>query len=487
MIDVCLLLEGTYPYVAGGVSTWVHQLIGSMKDIRFGIVYIAPHADPTRTLKYEVPNHVIYLKDLYLHDYNLSSYRRRRPTAEDYDLMRNFFLQSDTDTGLDLFTKIIMMFRGDRSCFDGPTLFSAKKMWELLKYFYRKTAGDVSLIDYFWTWRGSVLPVFQILQGDIPEAKVYHSVSTGYAGLLGAMARELYSAKYFLTEHGIYTHERMLEISQANWLFEKEKHNFRAERDLSYFKQWWIKKFSLLSRIAYHYADQIFTLYEGNKIREILEGANAGKITIIPNGIDLKKYAILVTEKKQGPQIGLVGRVVGIKDIKTFIQASRIVLQKLPDAQFYVVGPRDEEPDYDEECQRLVEALNLEDHIFFTGRVDSGEYYKFLDLVVLTSLSEAQPYVILEAGVMGIPVVATNVGACRELLEGGEAADRVLGFSGLVTEVANPQNTAEAILRLLGDKKLYQQMSAAGRERVKKFYDEDDLLSRYLNIYEQNI
>ncbi len=51
MLDICLLLEGTYPYVSGGVSTWVHQLIEGMKDVRFGIVFIAPHSDPTREMK----------------------------------------------------------------------------------------------------------------------------------------------------------------------------------------------------------------------------------------------------------------------------------------------------------------------------------------------------------------------------------------------------------------------------------------------------
>ena len=65
-----------------------------------------------------------------------------------------------------------------------------------------------------------------------------------------------------------------------------------------------------------------------------------------------------------------------------------------------------------------------------------------LDVVVLTSLSEGQPLVILEAYAAGLPVVATYVGACRELIEGGDEADRALGPSGIVTRVANPAETA---------------------------------------------
>lgn len=119
--------------------------------------------------------------------------------------------------------------------------------------------------------------------------------------------------------------------------------------------------------------------------------------------------------------------------------------------------------------------------------MDVKDYYKFLDLVVLTSLSEAQPYVILEANCVGIPVVASDVGACREMLEGTEMADKRLGASGLVTEVSNPESTAQAILKLLNDPSLYQSMSEAGKERVVRYYNQDDLLGRYLNLYEQNL
>ena len=91
MMDVCLLLEGSYPYVAGGVSTWVHQLLCAMTDIRFGIVFISPHLDPTRTLKYEIPPHVIYLKEVGLHDYSLSGTARRSVTQKDLEKIAFFY------------------------------------------------------------------------------------------------------------------------------------------------------------------------------------------------------------------------------------------------------------------------------------------------------------------------------------------------------------------------------------------------------------
>lgn len=486
MIDVCLILESTYPYVAGGVSTWVHQLVSAMKDLKFGVVYISPHSDPTRTVKYNIPPHVLYLKELSLHDYDLLSRRDRNPRDQDMDVVRKFYAGLEHEN-YDLFPEFIELFRGTESSLDGEVFFTSKDIWRLLLEFYERFGENVSFLDFFWTWRSVHLPLMQVLLAEIPKAKIYHSVSTGYAGLLGAIAKTVTGQKYLLTEHGIYTHERRLEISQANWIYEKVKRDYRAEVDLSFFKRWWITIFKIMSHLSYRYADQIYTLYEGNRVREMLEGADPRKIKIIPNGIDIKKFTGIKRQQDGKSRVGLIGRVVNIKNVKTFIQATKLVTSQMPGVEFYVVGPTDEEQDYFDECQILVESLQLEEVIRFTGRRDVAEFYAMLDVVVLTSLSEAQPYVILEANLCGIPVVATDVGACRELLEGTSVDDRLLGPSGLLTEVANPEATAAAIVRLLTDRELAKKMSAAGIERVKKFYDQDDLLSRYLNIYENNL
>lgn len=487
MIDVCLILESTYPYVAGGVSTWVHQLISAMKDLKFGILYISPHSDPTRTVKYDIPPHVLYLKEVSLHDYDLRARRVRNPKPKDIELIRQFYLDLERSdfTG---FSGFLDLFRSAKSCMDAEVVFSSKEIWRLIVEFHTRHAPEVSFLDFFWTWRSVHLPLMQIFMAEIPRARIYHSISTGYAGLLGAIARVTTGQKYLLTEHGIYTHERRLEISQANWIYERVKRDFRAESELSFFKRWWIGMFQLMSQITYQYTDQIYTLFEGNKTRQILEGADASKIKIIPNGIDLSRFQAIKKETNdRNPRVALIGRVVNIKDVKTFIQAAKLVLNQVPEAEFFVVGPTDEEQDYFEECQILVESLHLEEKLQFTGRRDVMEFYANTDLVVLTSLSEAQPYVILEANVCGIPVVATDVGACREMLEGITYEDRQMGQSGLLTQVSNPDDTALAIVKLLKDNELRKQMGQAGIARVQKYYDQDDLLSRYLNIYESNL
>ncbi len=486
MIDVCLVLEATYPYVAGGVSTWVHQLLSQMPNIKFGIVHIAAHVDHSRTIKYQVPDNVMFLQDVYLHDYQLTRREKNKLTVSQVGVIKKFY-EAMFAGKLDGFSEFAKIFRDEAQQIDLVEFFQSELVYLTLNEFYQKYAGEESYLDFFWTFRDTHLPILQTLRAQIPRAKIYHAVSTGYAGVLAALAKMERGGKYFLTEHGIYNHERFLEISQSNWIYEKYYRSFRASAHLSLFKRWWVGIFQMMGRIAYQYADQIFTLYEGNKIRQIMEGANPDKVSIIPNGIDLKPYEVLQRAPKKFPTIGLIGRVVNIKDIKTYIHAAKLVVQRIPEAKFYVIGPTDEEEDYDEECRNLVNFLGLEEVVQFTGRKNVMDYYQFLDVVVLTSLSEAQPYIILEANAAGIPVVATDVGACREMLEGRAGEDQHLGSSGMLTEVANPNATAQAILYLLQQREFYQKCVEAGKQRVKLYYDQDDLLASYLNLYEQNL
>jgi glycosyltransferase involved in cell wall biosynthesis len=104
---------------------------------------------------------------------------------------------------------------------------------------------------------------------------------------------------------------------------------------------------------------------------------------------------------------------------------------------------------------------------------------------VLTSVSEAQPLVILEANCAGIPAVASDVGSCRELIEGRTRNDRSIGPSGIVTPVADPVSTADGITRILSDPNTREQMALAGRDRVSRYYQERDLNRKYHGVYEQ--
>ena len=206
---------------------------------------------------------------------------------------------------------------------------------------------------------------------------------------------------------------------------------------------------------------------------------------VIPTVFDIKRFSELAHRRQGTPTIGLIGRVVPITDSQTFIRACGLLRQTAPELKAYIIGPTDEDADYYAECTNLVQLLGLERNITFTGQARVDDYLPQLDVLVLTSISEAQPLVMLEAGAAGIPIVATDVGSCREIIEGLPDEDPKLGMGGIVTPLASPASTADAIYTLLSDSSLYEAASSAISKRVAQYYNESIQHQAYRNLYAQ--
>lgn len=486
--DVCFILEGTYPFVSGGVSSWVHSLIKALPDIEFTALCIMPSKDQSLELKYNIPDNFTAYKILYLHDQGEQENGGGKRLANDAIPTLRRFHEGIGNGDLAAFEDIVRLFRSQRMSI--AELMHGRKPWELLLSLYSIESSDDSFIDYFWTYRISHLPLFRVLQAELPEARVYHALSTGYAGLLGAIARITTERPFLLTEHGIYFKERRIEIAQADWIFTQKSRHARPERDLNRLHALWMRIFKSLSLTTYHYAERVFTLFDGNREAEIADGADPEKIEVLPNAIPPESFLNLRgkhggIEGKSVLVIGFVGRIVPIKDLKTFIRAVKIVAMRLDRVEARIMGPTDEDPEYAEACRRLVHELGLQDVVRFMGKVDVRDHFSNLDLLVLTSMSEAQPLVLLEAPCAGIPCVATDVGACRELLEGRTDEDKALGPSGMISRPADPIDTAHCITSILGDPDVWQAMSEAGRKRVIRHYSAHDLYDRYESVYRE--
>lgn len=488
--DVCLLLEGTYPFVSGGVSTWIHNLIKGMPELKFTAVCILATSKEKAEYRYDVPDNFKDIKVVYLHDHvEMSRSFFKRISKPDMDRLEKFHYQMDR-FDLGQMKAVVEMFRSGK--FPLAELMHGKRSWDYLIKRYKPESNVESFIDYFWTYRFTHLPIFKMLPVEIPKARVYHTISTGYAGLLGVVARVTTGRPLLLTEHGIYVKERKIEIAQAEWVYRKEDNRLRVDDKLGAFQTFWIRMFEQLGRLCYDYSSAIYTLYEGNRQLEIAEGADPAKIKIIPNGINLDAFLGLrpADHDYYGQKeffIGFVGRVVPIKDVKTFLRAIKIVTTRIDNLKVYIMGPTEEDEEYYEECVNLVKLLGLQQVVEFSGKVRVTDYLPKLDLIVLTSISEAQPLVIMEANCAGVPAVASDVGSCRELLEGRTTADKALGPSGIVTKVADPVSTGEAILTILQKPKLRREMSLAGIERVRTYYKESDLNKTYLKIYRDHM
>ena len=107
-----------------------------------------------------------------------------------------------------------------------------------------------------------------------------------------------------------------------------------------------------------------------------------------------------------------------------------------------------------------------------------------IGLTILSSISEALPLVILEGYAAGVPTVSTDVGSCRQLIEGLNEEDRALGHSGAVVNIADPQALADAALSLLTDAGAWQAASQAGIARVEKYYTDDLMFGHYRRVYD---
>ncbi|MDD2710432.1 MAG: GT4 family glycosyltransferase PelF [Verrucomicrobiae bacterium] len=495
--DVCLLLEGTYPYVRGGVSTWVHQLIENLPEFRFALFFIGSERKTARKKYYQLPPNVVSQQEVFLFDRLPSDEMEPKPLTasvrEDfYSRVRNFYRAPDHEAAASLAWELFDWVGGHSHEINYGNLCRDKEAWDIMVEFYERTMSNHSFIDYFWTVRFMHLPIWRVLriQREVPAARLYHSVSTGYAGILGALASRHHNAGYLITEHGIYTKERMLEITQADWIYEPQSRYFDYSVRWRKFKELWIELFKFLGLMAYRSADRVISLFSGNMPMQIEFGAPPEKLEVTPNGVVPGQFDRAVAARRAareaGPQrqvAGFVGRIVPIKDVKTLLRAASHVARRLPNALFKLFGPVEEDPEYFRVCREMVLVLELENYVQFVKSMPVEEIMPQIDILVLTSISEGLPLVLLEGFASHVPAVATDVGACRELLYGRDAEDKALGRAGLLTGISSPVETADAIVELLSDRGLQDRMGMAGRTRVERFYRQADIMDRYRNFY----
>jgi len=491
--DIVLLLEGTYPYVRGGVSSWVHQIISGLPHLRFHLIFLGGSRSMYGEMRYPIPDNVVGLDTYYMMDQaDLPVPGEVDCPAQYLDMLAEFyqyFHDSSQAIPIRKLHEIIELFASDKGLTLSRFLYS-EGAWHRLTEYYRRHCDNVSFVDFFWTLRNLFLPLIKLSQlaVRIPDAPVYHAVSTGYAGFLGTAIAILHKRALLLTEHGIYTKEHKIDLSQAAWIKEPAQHlDPELVQESYYLRQMWIRFFEQLGGCTYELSEIIVSLYEGNRQRQIADGAMPRECRVIPNGTRLDSFIPCYNRRSDTiPMVAaLIGRVVPIKDIKTFIRSIKEALRDNPELEGWIVGPYEEDPEYMKECRLLVASLDLADKIRFLGMRDLTEIMPDIGIIVLTSISEAQPLVLLEGMAAGVPGIATDVGACSELLRGGTEADQALGNSGIVVPIANPEATARAINHTLLNRERWYQFQAAGLLRAKQFYDEPLLFQRYKDLYQE--
>jgi glycosyltransferase involved in cell wall biosynthesis len=204
-------------------------------------------------------------------------------------------------------------------------------------------------------------------------------------------------------------------------------HTFHGHVFTGYFGRLKSQVFLWLERGAARLTDVILTISPG--LRDDLISyrvAPPNRIRVLPLGLDLKPF-INCSDFRGAfraelgiapdiPLVGIVGRLVPVKNHDLFLAAAGRVVQSLPMTKFVVVGGGERL----EELERSATTMSLRDHVIFTGwRDDLPAIYADLSLLVISSLNEGTPVSIIEAMAAGVPVVATAVGGVPDLLGHG--------------------------------------------------------------------
>lgn len=484
--DVCVIVEGAYPYVSGGVSAWVHGLIRRQPDLRFSVVAILPEP-PAPVAKYDALPNLAALHHLYLSEsHGNGGWRRPRSFNQaEFDKAVDVFLSAGGCNELSSIIRLLAPLVKARRTTD---LLDSTLAWNLVCDLYEREMPHESFLHFFWAWRALFGGLVATLSFPLPPARIYHTVSTGYAGLLAARATVETGRPALITEHGIYTNERRIEILQADWIVDTVDKGFSIDDPRRDLRDFWSRAFESYARACYEACTEVITLHGANQPAQTMHGADPARMKIIPNGVDYQALSLLPqASASDAPTVALVGRVVPIKDIKTYLQAIKVLSADVPGLVALVMGPTDEQPEYYRDCKAAVAELGLSDIVRFTGQVDVAQHFPRIHVNVLTSVSESQPLSVLEAGAAAIPTVATDVGACREILLGRRDEQPALGDGGILTDVASPEQTAAAIGTLLRDHEQRRRFGRAMQERVKRYYDLNLVDDAYATIYRRHM
>lgn len=173
--------------------------------------------------------------------------------------------------------------------------------------------------------------------------------------------------------------------------------------------------------------------------------------------------------------VGTVGRLSKEKDLPTFFNIAKNILEKIPQTVFFIVG--DGKEDVVSELISNVEAMGLNEHIFFTGhRTDLINVYSSFDLFLMTSLTEGLPNTVLEAMALEIPVVTTAVGGVPELIEDG--------VSGVLCQTEDVTSLTKHCMELLESHEKRTEKGCNARKRICDMFDFKKRLYRIETIYQ---
>ncbi len=411
-VDVAIYVEGTYPFLIGGVSSAIHGIIEGLPDVRFGIVHLAWTSETTGEMHYPRPENLAWIKIIRL---------------------------------------------------------------------------------------GKFINAFADLAGEsYPKAKVHHSHTCGLAGLAATFAKDQNpGSRMILSEHSLYVRDVLQALEKAGCSHRPGQDLIAANEvppigagqgTLNEMRE----AVLATGRHVYENADTMTYLYSSIRTEALQYGADLTRTMIIPNSVDSQRFESVSHNRKpcHAPwQLAVIGRVVPVKGILEAIECARELADRGFDFELNIIGPETEVPCYAALCRQTVATLGLEKHVFFRSSMPPEKALEGIDLLLLTSQSEAMPLVVLEAMAAAVPVVAHDVGNVGDLLGSNSRSEITNSPAGFIAPSAanqrspTPAKMAAVIIAILSDEGAYRAMRAAGPQRVKQFFDRVETSKAWKALY----
>jgi len=245
--------------------------------------------------------------------------------------------------------------------------------------------------------------------------------------------------------------------------------------------------FLFIEKISAKCSDLVFSVSRGiigTMIKEKI--CDSDKIKYLGNGIDIKKFnskrfskEFLDNKKKElgidldFKVIGIIGRLVKEKGYLELFEALESIIKEFPKTTLLVIGP--EEPGKKDK----IDIKNRKNVLFLGQRTDVDELYSLFNIFALPSYREGLPYSILEASSSGVPIVASDIPACKEAVDDG--------VTGILVPVKDSVALREALISLLRDPERAKLMGENGRRRAEKEFSENILFNKIEKEYSRLI
>jgi glycosyltransferase involved in cell wall biosynthesis len=458
---ILLTTEGSYPYYMGGVTTWCDYLLHGLPEYRFEVLaLLSPRPAPRIALP--LPPNLDRVTSMHIwrpRGGRACRAEQRRELAQALEELLGFAYEDYQMFGHGLLR--LCQLGGQYNLWPA---FEANAVLHQVRAALSAVLGRLpslaeAILATHWL-RAVLVPVAFIP----PAPDLAHTVVNGLAGIPAWAASRYYGIPLAITEHGLYLRERYLALSS-----EPTPPGLKAFQALFY---------RTLARAFYAQASRVSHVIGFNRFWQQGLGVEASRMQVIYNGVPAQNFPPVAFRPTNAPRLVWVGRIDPLKDLATLIRAFAQVRIAIPRATLHLYGPvpRGNEA-YRASLERLIAQLAVEG-ITFEGPVyPAQQAYQQADLLVLSSVSEGFPYVLVEAMLSQLAIVSTRVGGIPEVLEGGQ--------SGVLVAPQDVAELAHALIEVLTQPELRRELGQRARQRALDQLTLPTMLSAYRYFYQQ--